>query len=273
MFVPLGAATCTAHLCPCTCCQTVRPHSRASSANNGSSSSRATRTRHTRCSPTNHSFSRRGASGASSTVSGYVSTNSGVDGSASPTAVTQSATIWSAAVSPAQTTPAIPYQRDQHEDHPARSANVTVPSRGQVRMRRARWWCALRLAVHATGTYYWLVGQNASPGRAVLGDQTHSQNRAASTRTETDEETTRVHKLPFAAWAIAAGLSLTACQIGDDGTGQPTSASTASSPDSGRKAAWYGVAVPALRAGKSVPVRRDGPRSTCELVEATGRLR
>ncbi|MGW7049543.1 DUF4232 domain-containing protein [Streptomyces avermitilis] len=45
----------------------------------------------------------------------------------------------------------------------------------------------------------------------------------------------RVHKLTFAALAVAAGLSLTACQNGDDGTGQsaPSSASTASSPDGG----------------------------------------
>jgi hypothetical protein len=43
--------------------------------------------------------------------------------------------------------------------------------------------------------------------------------------------TMRVHKLTFAALAVAAGLSLTACQNGDDGTGQsaPSSASTASS--------------------------------------------
>ncbi|WP_327360593.1 MULTISPECIES: DUF4232 domain-containing protein [unclassified Streptomyces] len=41
----------------------------------------------------------------------------------------------------------------------------------------------------------------------------------------------RVHKLTFAAVAVAASLSLTACQNGDDGTGRtdPSSASTASS--------------------------------------------
>jgi hypothetical protein len=45
----------------------------------------------------------------------------------------------------------------------------------------------------------------------------------------------RVHKLTFAALAVAAGLSLTACQNGDDGTGQsaPSSAPTASSPGAG----------------------------------------
>ncbi|MGW2780139.1 DUF4232 domain-containing protein [Streptomyces populi] len=45
----------------------------------------------------------------------------------------------------------------------------------------------------------------------------------------------RVHKLTFAALAVAAGLSLTACQNGDDGTGQsaPSAGSTASSPDGG----------------------------------------
>lgn len=45
----------------------------------------------------------------------------------------------------------------------------------------------------------------------------------------------RVHKLTFAALAVAAGLSLTACQNDDDGTGQsnPSSASTASSSGGG----------------------------------------
>ncbi|MFH8789216.1 DUF4232 domain-containing protein [Streptomyces roseoverticillatus] len=45
----------------------------------------------------------------------------------------------------------------------------------------------------------------------------------------------RVHKLTFAALAIAAGLSLTACQNDDDGTGQstPSSASSTSSPGGG----------------------------------------
>ncbi|MFI0815771.1 DUF4232 domain-containing protein [Streptomyces sp. NPDC021098] len=44
----------------------------------------------------------------------------------------------------------------------------------------------------------------------------------------------RVHKLTFAALAVAAGLSLTACQ-NDDGTGQsdPSSASSASASDGG----------------------------------------
>ncbi|MEV6581889.1 DUF4232 domain-containing protein [Streptomyces sp. NPDC051582] len=42
----------------------------------------------------------------------------------------------------------------------------------------------------------------------------------------------RVHKLTFAALAVAAGLSLTACQNGDDGTGQsgPSSAATPPAP-------------------------------------------
>ncbi|MEU8464568.1 DUF4232 domain-containing protein [Streptomyces sp. NPDC029003] len=42
----------------------------------------------------------------------------------------------------------------------------------------------------------------------------------------------RVHKLSFAALAVAAGLSLTACQNGDDGAAQgaPPAAATASSP-------------------------------------------
>ncbi|MFI0965879.1 DUF4232 domain-containing protein [Streptomyces sp. NPDC021080] len=45
----------------------------------------------------------------------------------------------------------------------------------------------------------------------------------------------RVHKLTFAALAVAAGLSLTACQNGDDGTGQsaPSSASSKSSSGGG----------------------------------------
>ncbi|MGW1067088.1 DUF4232 domain-containing protein [Streptomyces aureus] len=45
----------------------------------------------------------------------------------------------------------------------------------------------------------------------------------------------RVRKLTFAALAVAAGLSLTACQNGDDGTGQsaPSSGSTTSSTGGG----------------------------------------
>ncbi|WP_377273808.1 DUF4232 domain-containing protein [Peterkaempfera sp. SMS 1(5)a] len=45
----------------------------------------------------------------------------------------------------------------------------------------------------------------------------------------------RAHKLTFAALAVAAGLSLTACQNGTDGVGQsdPSSAPTASSSDGG----------------------------------------
>ncbi|MET7988992.1 MULTISPECIES: DUF4232 domain-containing protein [unclassified Streptomyces] len=45
----------------------------------------------------------------------------------------------------------------------------------------------------------------------------------------------RVHKLTFAALAVAAGLSLTACQNGDDGSGQsaPSAASGAKSPGGG----------------------------------------
>ncbi|MFE5026378.1 DUF4232 domain-containing protein [Streptomyces sp. NPDC056656] len=45
----------------------------------------------------------------------------------------------------------------------------------------------------------------------------------------------RVHKLTFAALAVAAGLSLTACQNGDDNAGQsaPSSASSASSSGGG----------------------------------------
>lgn len=45
----------------------------------------------------------------------------------------------------------------------------------------------------------------------------------------------RVHKLTFAALVVAAGLSLTACQNDDDGTGQsdPSSASSASSSGGG----------------------------------------
>ncbi|MFG2949481.1 DUF4232 domain-containing protein [Streptomyces adustus] len=49
----------------------------------------------------------------------------------------------------------------------------------------------------------------------------------------------RVHQLTFAALAVAAGLSLTACQSGTDGTGQsaPSSAPAASSPADGSTAA------------------------------------
>lgn len=45
----------------------------------------------------------------------------------------------------------------------------------------------------------------------------------------------RVHKLTFAALAVVAGLSLTACQNDDDGTGQtdPSSASSSSASSSG----------------------------------------
>ncbi|MFF3417572.1 DUF4232 domain-containing protein [Streptomyces sp. NPDC002698] len=45
----------------------------------------------------------------------------------------------------------------------------------------------------------------------------------------------RVHRLTFAALAVAAGLSLTACQNGDDGTGQsaPSATSHGSAPGGG----------------------------------------
>jgi hypothetical protein len=45
----------------------------------------------------------------------------------------------------------------------------------------------------------------------------------------------RVHRLTFAALAVAAGLSLTACQNGDDGTGQsaPSATSQESAPGGG----------------------------------------
>ncbi|WP_328444156.1 DUF4232 domain-containing protein [Streptomyces sp. NBC_00386] len=45
----------------------------------------------------------------------------------------------------------------------------------------------------------------------------------------------RVHRLTFAALAVAAGLSLTACQNGDDGTGQsaPSATSHESAPGGG----------------------------------------
>ncbi|WP_329303644.1 DUF4232 domain-containing protein [Streptomyces sp. NBC_00659] len=48
----------------------------------------------------------------------------------------------------------------------------------------------------------------------------------------------RVHRLTFAALAIAAGLSLTACQSGDDGTGQsaPSATSRESAPGGGSSA-------------------------------------
>lgn len=47
-------------------------------------------------------------------------------------------------------------------------------SRGQVRVGRARWWCASCPAVRVTGMYYGLVERNASPGQAALGARKHS---------------------------------------------------------------------------------------------------
>ncbi|MGW8783402.1 DUF4232 domain-containing protein [Streptomyces sp. NPDC055796] len=54
----------------------------------------------------------------------------------------------------------------------------------------------------------------------------------------------RVHKITFAAVAVAAGLSLTACQSGDGGTGQsnPSSAPSASSASSAPTASSPGSA-------------------------------
>ncbi|MER5989024.1 DUF4232 domain-containing protein, partial [Streptomyces sp. NPDC001787] len=63
----------------------------------------------------------------------------------------------------------------------------------------------------------------------------------------------RVHKLTFAALAVAASLSLTACQGDEDGTGQsaPSSASNAASTGGGSGSGGSDQGGAADSAGKS----------------------
>ncbi|MFJ9968051.1 DUF4232 domain-containing protein [Streptomyces avermitilis] len=82
----------------------------------------------------------------------------------------------------------------------------------------------------------------------------------------------RVHKLTFAALAVAAGLSLTACQNGDDGTGRsaPSSASTASSPDGGSGSGSSDQSGGKDAAGKGSAGKSTGGKSTSGQGTAAG---